>query len=100
PDLLFEPLAHERLVAIVRSRHPRVKRRLDVRTFIRIPHIRIIYPEDVRAGFLDSVLAGRGLQRKVALTVANLISVPGIVADSDLVGVAPERLARVWARSH
>jgi DNA-binding transcriptional LysR family regulator len=100
PDLLFEPMARDRLVAIVRKSHPRVKRRLDVRTFIKIPHIRIIYPEDVRTGFLDSVLAGRGLERKVVLTVANLISVPGIVADSDLIGVAPERLTRWWARSH
>jgi len=100
PDLLFEPMAQDRLVAIVRKNHPRVKHRLDLRTFIKVPHIRIIYPEDVRAGFLDSVLAGRGLQRKVVLTVANLISVPGIVADSDLLGVAPERLARLWRTSY
>ena len=100
PDLLFEPLAPERVVAIVRRGHPRVKQRLDIRTFIRIPHIRIIYPEDVRSGFLDSVLAGRGLQRRVPLTVANLSSVPGIVAESDLLGVAPERLARAWATGH
>jgi DNA-binding transcriptional LysR family regulator len=100
PDLLAQPLADDRIVAIVRARHPRAGRRLDLRAFLAIPHIRIIYPGEARAGFIDSLLASRGLERRVALTVANLMSVPAIVAETDLLGVAPERLARAWAKSH
>jgi DNA-binding transcriptional LysR family regulator len=99
-DLLSQPLARDRLVAVLRARHPRVRRRLDLRTFLEIPQIRIVYPGEVRTGLLDSELASRGLERRVALTVANLTSVPAIVAGSDLLGVAPERLARAWARGH
>ena len=36
----------------------------------------------------------------MVLTVANFMSVPAIVTDSDLLGLAPERLARVWARGY
>jgi DNA-binding transcriptional LysR family regulator len=98
PDLLAQPLALDRLVAVVRSGHPLVGRRLDPKTFLRIPQIRIIYPGDERTGFFDTLLASRGLERQVALTVANLTSIPAIVAGSDLLGLAPERLARAWAR--
>lgn len=99
-DLLAQPLAHDRIVAVLRASHPMARRRLDLRTFLRIPQIRVIYPGDARAGLLDAVLASRGLERRVALTVANLTSVPAIVAESDLLGAAPERLARAWARGH
>src|SRR5215468_304882 len=64
PDLLWQPLALGRFVAIARRRHPRIGRRLDLRTFLRIPQIRIIYPDDARSGFIDSMLASRGLERK------------------------------------
>jgi DNA-binding transcriptional LysR family regulator len=100
PDLLAQPLAHDRIVAVARMRHPRIGRGLDLRTFLKIPQIRIIYPADARSGFIDSVLASRGLERKVALTVAHLGSVPAIVAGSDLLGLAPERLARAWCKGH
>lgn len=98
-DQLSQRLAPERIVAVIRERHPGVGRRLDLRTFLEIPHIRIIYPNDGHAGVVDTALASRGLERRVALTVANLTPVPAIVAGSDLIGLAPERLARAWARA-
>lgn len=100
PEFLAQPLARDRIVAVLRARHPKARRRLDVRTFLRIPQIRIIYPDDVHTGFLDTVLASRGLERRVGLTVSNLTSVPAIVAGSDLLGLAPEPLARAWAKGH
>jgi len=100
PELLAQPLALDRIVAVLRSRHPQVRRRLDVRTFLAIPHISVIYPGEARAGFFDSVLASRGLERRVALTVAHWTSVPAVVADSDLLGLVPERLARTWERGY
>jgi DNA-binding transcriptional LysR family regulator len=99
-DLLAQPLTHDHIVAVLRAGHPMAGRRLDLRTFLRIPQIRIIYPEEVRIGVVDSVLASRRLERRVVLTVAHLMSIPGIVAGSDLLGLAPERLARSWARGH
>jgi DNA-binding transcriptional LysR family regulator len=99
PDLLSTPLFRDRMVGVVRARHPGVGARLTLKRFIAIPQIRILYLGDVHSGLVDSVLASRGLERRVALTVSNLVSVPAVVARSDLLGVAPERLAREWGRA-
>src|SRR5262249_61785753 len=64
-----------------------------------IPQARLLYPNEGQTGVVDTALASRGLERRVALTVANLTPVPPIVASSDLLGLAPERLARAWARA-
>jgi len=100
PDLLARPLAGDRLMAVVRAGHPRIKRRLDLRSFLAVPHIRVIYLGDARSGFIDAVLASRGLERKVMLAVANLTSAAVIVAESDLLGIIPHQLARAMAKTH
>jgi DNA-binding transcriptional LysR family regulator len=98
PDLRSTPLLPDRMVAVVRTGHPGVGNRLTLKKFITLPQIRILYPGDEHIGLVDSVLGSRGLERRVALTVSNLVPVPAIVARTDLVGLAPERLAREWAR--
>jgi len=98
-ELLSTVLFRDRFVALVRARHPQVGRTLGLKTFLGIPQIRVVYPADVGMGMVDTVLSSRGLERHVALTVGNMVPVPAIVAHSDLLGIAPERLARVWARS-
>ena len=99
-ELLSKPLRRDRLVAVVRARHPRVGRTLTLRAFLALPQIRVTYPGDVRSGLVDVILAGLGRERDVAVTVANMAPVPGIVARSDLLGLAPESLAREWSRLH
>jgi DNA-binding transcriptional LysR family regulator len=99
PDLRSTTLFRDRMVGVVRARHPGVGARLTLKRFLALPQIRILYPGDEHAGLVDSVLGSRGLTRRVALTVSNLVPVPAIVARSDLLGFAPERLAREWARS-
>lgn len=99
PGLLSTTLFRDRLVGVVGARTRGARQRLTLRRFLERPQIRILYPGDQQAGLVDSILAGRGLERRVALTVSNLVPVPAIVATSDLLGIAPERLARVWAQS-
>jgi DNA-binding transcriptional LysR family regulator len=98
-ELLAQPLYQERMVAIVRARRPGIGRKLTLRQFVQLPQIRILYPGDARSGMIDSLLKSRGHERNVALTVTNFVPVPAIVEKSDLLGIAPERLAREWARS-
>ena len=98
PDLRSATLFRDRMMAVVRADHPGVGARLTLKKFITLPQIRILYPGDEHSGLVDSVLGSRGLERRVALTVSNLVPVPAIVARTDLVGLAPERLAREWAR--
>ena len=97
PELLFTTLFRDPFVGIVRAGHPRVGRALTLKVLLELPQIRIVYSGDAPAGLLDSVLAALGQERDVALTVSSLVAVPSIVARSDVLGFAPERLARAWA---
>ena len=97
-DLYSRVLFWDRMVALVRARHPRVGRRLTLRQLRSLPQVRVLYSPEAQSGILDTVLASRGHGRQVALTVAHLVPVPTIVANTDLLGFAPERFARAWKR--
>lgn len=99
-SLLVQSLFDDRLVCVVRKRHPRIHHRLSLRAFLDVPQIRVIYPlGGESAGTIDLILRGRGLKRTVALTVSHFLSVPHLAASSDLIGIVPERLARLAVKS-
>lgn len=92
--LLTKRISTERLVCILRAHHPRACRSLSLRVFAEIPHIRVLYPRREQFGSIDPILLSHGLSRRVAVTVPHYSVVPSIVAQSDLLGVVPEALAR------
>jgi len=98
-SLRAQSLFEDRFVCVASKRHPRIRQRLSFKAFLDIPQIRIIYPGDQTLGTVDVMLQSRGLKRTVALTVSHLSTVPHIVAESELIGFVPERLARIAARS-
>lgn len=98
-ELLAKVLNQDRIVGVVRARHPRIGRSLTLETMVKLPQIRILFPGDVGAGLVDTLLASMGRQRDVALTIASLVAVPNIVANSELLGFVPEQLARQWAQT-
>jgi DNA-binding transcriptional LysR family regulator len=57
-----------------------------------------MYPRTERLGSVDTILRSRGLTRRIAVTVPHYLSIPAIVAKSDMLGVVPERLAVKEAR--
>jgi DNA-binding transcriptional LysR family regulator len=94
-------LFDERFVCVVRKTQPLPRGRLDLRTFLAIPHVRLIYaPAGEGSGMTDSLLHARGLQRRIGAIVAHMTSVPGIVAATGFLGVIPERLAHAEATRH
>ena len=99
PGLLTRRLLGGRVVCILRKAHPRANRKFTLRTFVETPHVRPLYPRNERLGSIDTILQSRGLSRRVAVTVPHYLSIPAIVAKSNLLGVVPERLARREARA-
>ena len=97
--LLSQRLFDDRFVCVASKRHPRIRHRLSMQAFLDVPQIRIIYPGDLAIGTVDVMLQSRGLKRNVALTVSHLSTVPHLVAESELIGFVPERMARIAARS-
>jgi DNA-binding transcriptional LysR family regulator len=99
PGLLSQRLLSGRLVCILRAAHPRAIRKLTLRTFVEIPHVRVMYPGKERLGSIDTILRSRGLARRIGVTVTHYLTIPAIVANSNLLGVVPEALARREARA-
>ena len=92
--LLSRQLMAGRLVCILRDAHPRAGRKLSLRAFAETPHVRVMYPLNERIGSIDPILRSRGLTRRIAVTVPHYLTIPAIVAKTDLLGVVPEWLAR------
>ena len=88
-----EPLFRDRMVCVMRRDHPAAQRKLTLKAFLGLWHLRIsMSPTDAR--FVDNVLSGMGLERKVALTVPHWLTVPAIAASTDLVAVISEKVAK------
>lgn len=94
-------LFDERFVCVVRKNQPLPRGRLDLRTFLAIPQVRMMYaPAGEGSGLMDSVLHARSLERRIGAIVAHMTAVPRIVAATGFLGVIPERLARAEAPRH
>ena len=93
-----QQLVEDRWVCVVRQGHPGVRRKLSFSEFLKIEHIRVNYGETERPGFVGDALTSLEKKRKVAVAVPHLTSVPAIAARTDLLGILPLRLARVYAK--
>ena len=90
-------LYHERFVCLVRRDHPRVKRRLDLETWVSLPHM-FIAPRGRPGGVVDEVLARAGRSRRVALAVPHFLVAPHVVATSDMVVTLGALMAEPFTR--
>jgi len=97
-----EQLYEERFTCVVRHGHPFRSQRPTLQEFAELRHVAVV-PGSVAGGasrgFVDDILAERGLQRHVALTVSHFLVAPHVVAASDLALTASERLIAPFLRS-
>lgn len=96
PEIRTRRLLTERFVCAVREGHPGVGRELTLERFLEMEHVQIA-PRGKPGGYLDTVLAERGLSRRVARAVPYFLAGLLAVARSDYVITVPERLARAAA---
>lgn len=98
--LMQSRLFRDRFVCFLRAGHPalsagmKAKRRalrLSVQTFSELSHA-LISPSGEGPGFIDQLLAERGLRRRVALRIPHFYAALAIVSKSDLVLTAPHAL--------
>lgn len=101
PQLMAVKLFNERWVALVRKTQKLPRGKLDLRMFLTIPQVRMLYAPTVEGGgMIDMTLSARGMERRIGTIVAHLSSVPRVVAATGFLGVVPERLARAEAARH
>jgi DNA-binding transcriptional LysR family regulator len=97
-------LFDEDFVCILRPNHPRVGRKLSLKQFASEWHLLVGRYDDASEnlfrsldGDLERQLAQRGIARKIAMRVPHFLSVPNVIASTDLLCVVPRRLADVYA---
>jgi DNA-binding transcriptional LysR family regulator len=83
----------ERYVGIAR-RGAAARAEMTLDRFLAAHHVLVSPGGDGFSGPTDAALAAIGRERRVAFAVASFVALIEIVAESDLLGIAPERLAR------
>ena len=98
PGVRIQKLFEDRFVCVVREDHPVAKKkRLDLDTFVALPHA-LITPRGQNArGAVDDALARLGLERRVALEIPHFLVAPHVVRETDVILTLAERVARMLA---
>ena len=96
--LHVRPLYRERIVSVVRLKHPGVGARLTLDKFCSLEHIQVSVRGSGFSTRIDAGLAALGRKRRARLAVPHFLLVPEIVARSDMISALPERLARGYAK--
>ena len=96
PGFYRQRLFTDRDVCVMHGGHPLSGKALTLRTFLDTPHVAVEAVE-FTADPVDTWLQELGHARKVAVTVPHYIDALYLIAQSELIGVIPERLARAYA---
>jgi len=81
-------LSRHGFACLLRAGHPLWKPRLTVAAYLSAEHI-VVRPEGRSQDLLERFIERRKMRRKVALYTSNVLSVPFIVMDSDLMATLP-----------
>ncbi|MEW6209558.1 MAG: LysR family transcriptional regulator [Acidobacteriota bacterium] len=92
--VLFE----EDNVCIASNNHPSIRGKISIRQYAAASHAAVFYKSE-GPGVIDTLLAQKGLVRRVAVQSPHFCGVPFLVAGSDLIATVPRRLAERFAKS-
>ena len=94
-------LYHDHFVLMARHDHPALARSISMEDYLALPQALVSPRAEGFAGPVDAALASQGQSRRVAVMVTNFMSLPSILAESDLVAAVPQRFAKLpWVRAH
>ena len=97
PGLFERNLFEEHFVCVVRDDHPTVRETLTLAQYVALPHA-FIAPRGRSGGAVDTALAARGLSRHIAVAVPHFLTMPHVIAASDLIVTLAARVAHAFAR--
>jgi len=99
PGLSSAPLFDDEFVCMVRRDHPQIKKTLRLDRYLEQRHV-VVAPTGTPGTLVDTALARRGLERRIALRVTNFLIAPVVVSQTDFVNTMPVRLARQLSRTY
>lgn len=84
-------LLADEVVVLMRPDHPRAAEPMTAELYAALPHVKLSQSA-TGTTVIEDALSARGLRRKLPMTVASWFDIPDIVANSDLIAIAPRRL--------
>lgn len=98
PGFFMQRLFEHRFVCLIRKDHPRVKGdKIPLSVFLELPHA-VVEPEGRSHELFEDLLRSKGLERRVQLSIPHFMSVPAIVAATDMIVTVPQALADYFVR--
>lgn len=94
PDLPSRLLFRDRYICVARKKHPLKARRITVKQLCGFDHLLVDPSGRSPWGTVDTVLAGLGHQRRVAIAVPTFHVMFDILRSDDFIAFVPERLLR------
>jgi DNA-binding transcriptional LysR family regulator len=103
PDLRKSNFVQQRLFnhhfsCLLRADHPIRSERLTLKQFLALEHA-VVHAEGRSQEIFERYLAARRIVRKVALETPHFMSLPMIIARSDLVATVPHAIGMYWSRT-
>lgn len=89
------PMFEDSFCVAARKKHPRLRKGLDLELFATLGHVDVSYAT-TESDRIDKLLRQRQLARTRSITTAHFVGALHIVGSSDLISVAPRRLAQVY----
>jgi DNA-binding transcriptional LysR family regulator len=87
----------QRFACLMRADHPRRAPRLTLKEFVALEHA-VVRSEGRSQELLERFLERRRIHRNVVLVTPHFLSIPFVIARSDLVAAIPEKLAAYFAQ--
>ena len=98
PALYAQTLFMHTLVCLVRADHPEVKSsRISMKRFLQMSHA-VVTPMGRSGELFETMLKKEGLQRRVQLASAHFLTVPAIIAATDMIVTVPRSIAEYYTR--
>ncbi|MFS8980475.1 LysR family transcriptional regulator [Cupriavidus necator] len=98
PGFFMQRLFEHRFVCLIRKDHPRVKGdKIPLSVFLDLPHA-VVEPEGRSHELFEDLLRKKGLERRVQLGIPHFMSVPAIIATTDMIVTVPRAVAEYFVR--
>lgn len=100
PDMHQQKLFDERYICAMSKTHPMTNKKLITETFCELPFAMFSYNGGEFSGATDLALQKLGKNRQVMVSLNNILLLPSLLQESDLVAVLPECLAKTLSNVH
>lgn len=96
PTTMQQTLFSHGFVCLARTGHPLIKNGLTLEGFLEAHHV-VVGSEGSSQELFEDALAKRGLERRCALRIPHFMSVPFVVASTDLIVTVPRAVAAFFS---